>query len=635
MGEVNFIPRDVSGDFEEGSSLLEIAESLGVEIESLCGGEGKCGKCKVIIESGKDNLNSLTTSEENLLSKEERKEGYRLACRAKIKKGKIDVRVPELSRRERQVILTTGREIKFEKNLSVRKYHLEIPKPTLEDFVADYERVKRNLEDNYEVSIDGIDNLLQRDLPGLMRGKEEKENFFDVTAVLWEGREIIDLEPGFKEDIYGLALDIGTTTIVGYLLNLESGEVEEIESILNPQVDLGEDLMTRANYVNRHEGGKTKMQEKVLGGINEVIGEIENESGVSREDIYEALMVGNTAMHHLFLKIDPKNLSLSPFVPGRQSALRIKAREIGLNINPQGYAYWLPINGGWVGADNVAVLLVARIYEREETALAIDIGTNGEVALGDGENTLVTSTAAGPAFEGASIEHGMRGRSGSVETVRIDPESLEPDYESIGDKPPIGICGSGIVDAAAEMLKAGIIGKNGRFDENKLEESERFRKNEEDVLEYVLVWEEESGTGSDITITQKDIREIQKTKGAIQAASRVLMDKLGVETVDEVLLAGAFGNYIDKESAMIIGLYPECDPDKIESLGNAAGEGAKLALIDKNMKKEADEVPKKVKFVEIAGTDEFENNFMETVYFPHRDLSRYPRVREMLPDDVD
>ncbi len=635
MVRVNFISDDAAGDFETDSSLLEIAESLGIEIESLCGGEGKCGKCKVVIEKGENNLNPLTNSEKNLMSNQEIEDNFRLACEAKIKSGEIDVRVPDLSRREKQIILTSGLEVDFERNPSVEKYHLQVPKPSLEDFVADYERVKKSLKDSYDVSIDDIDNFLQRDLPSLLREKEGKGDLFDLTAVLWEDEEIIDLEPGWKGDFYGLAVDLGTTTIVGYLVNLETGEIEEVESILNPQVDFGEDLMTRISFVSRHENGRTKVKEKAVDGVNKIMEKIEKKAGIDGDDIYEALMVGNTAMHHLFLKIEPRNLSMSPFVPGRQSALKTKARDVGLNMNQRGYVYWLPINGGWVGADNVAVLLTSKIYEKEEITLTIDIGTNGEVAVGNKENTLVTSTAAGPAFEGASIEHGMRARAGSIEKVRINSENMKPTFETINNKPPIGICGSGIVDAAAEMLKAGIIRRDGRFGKGTVERSERIRKNDENILEYVLVWEEESETNSDITITQKDVREIQKTKGAIQAASRVLMDKLDVDKVNEVLLAGAFGNYIDKESAMTIGLFPECDLDKVKSIGNAAGEGAKLALLDKEMKKEADEVPEIVKFVEIAGTDEFENNFMETMYLPHQDISLYPRVEEMLPKDID
>lgn len=630
MTKILFKPGVLEGDFSKGTSILEAAQKFDIELESLCGGEGLCGRCKVMIEEGKEYISPLTDSEENLLSDEEIEKDYRLSCMARVgDEGFVQVRVPSESLRKGQIVLTEGREVKFEKNPSVKKYHLKIPRPTLKDATADYERVKKHLKRRYKVNCHDIDYLVQRELPNLLRRKkgETKENW-DITATLWDEKEIISVDPGMNENMFGLAVDVGTTTLAGYLMDLRTGETRAVSSSLNPQLEFGEDLMTRISYVIEKGDGRRKMQKKVIDEVNEIIEDLREEAGIDRDEIYEIVLVGNTAMHHFFLGIDPTYLPRSPFIPARQASIKGKAREFGLNINPSGLVYWLPVNGGWIGADNVAVMLATGIYDSPENSLVIDIGTNGEVAFGNEEKAYATSAAAGPALEGAQIKHGMRAQEGSIEKIKIDSESLEPTYRTIGDKPPGGICGSGIIDATAEMLKSGIIEKNGRFNEDK--KNNRIRKSEDDLLEYVIAWSDECSIDTDITMTQRDIREIQKAKGAIQAAARVLMQKWGTEKIDQVLLAGAFGNYIDKESAMIIGLFPECDLEKVKSIGNAAGTGAKLSIMSKEKKKEAEKVPEVVEFFEIAGTEEFRKNYMETMYFPHKNPELYPRVEKLI-----
>ncbi|KXA89378.1 ferredoxin [candidate division MSBL1 archaeon SCGC-AAA259M10] len=632
MATLLFKPGTVEGEFSKGTSLMEAAQDFDIEIESLCGGKGLCGRCKVIIEEGKEHIKSLTESEEYLLSGEEIEKNYRLSCMAKVgEEGFVQVRVPSESLRKGQIVLTEGREVKFEKNPSVKKYHLKIPRPTLKDTTADYERVKKHLKQRYKVNCHDIDYLVQKELPNLLRRKkgETKENW-DVTVTLWDEKEIISVDPGMNENMFGLAVDVGTTTLAGYLMDLRTGETRAVSSSLNPQLEFGEDLMTRISYVIEKEDGRRKMQKKVIDEVNEIIDDLREEAGIDRDEIYETVLVGNTAMHHFFLGIDPAYLPRSPFIPARQASIKSKARELGVNINPSGSVYWLPVNGGWIGADNVAVMLATRIYDSPENSLVIDIGTNGEVAFGNEEKAYATSAAAGPALEGAQIKYGMRAQKGSIEKIKIDPESLEPTYRTIGDEPPVGICGSGIIDATAEMLKSGIIEKNGRFNEDKRKKNNRVRKSEDDLLEYVIAWSNECSIDTDITMTQRDIREIQKAKGAIQAAARVLMQKWGTEKIDQVLLAGAFGNYIDKESAMIIGLYPECDLEKVKSIGNAAGTGAKLSIMSKEKKKEAEKIPELVEFFEIAGTEEFRKNYMETMYLPHKNPELYPWVEKLI-----
>lgn len=632
MVKIIFEPMESGDEFNKGITLLEAAQSLNIGIENQCGGEGLCGKCKAKIEEGNENLSELSNSEDELLNKEEKKKGYRLLCQAKAKSNKIQVKIPEATQRKVGIILTEGEKLEFDKSPFVDKYHLKISKPKLQDLDADYERVKKNLRKKYGMSVNNIDNLIQKELPSLLRGGEESTvDFYDVTATVWNGKEIIDLEPGRKDDSYGIAFDIGSTTIVGYLIDLNSGKTEAISSILNPQIDLGEDLMSRIQYIIKKEDGRSKMRQKVLEGINVIIENVLEEANIDANNIYETLLVGNTAMHHFFHGIETKYLSESPFIPGRQSSTIMKAREAGININKSGYSYWLPNIGGWVGSDNVAVELVTRIFERKGNTLVIDIGTNGEIALGNKQKSLVTSTAAGPAFEGASIRNGTRAKKGSIKSVKIDDKTLEPRYKTISNKKPIGICGSGIIDVVAEMLKSGIIKKDGKFNE-KLFNNPRLKKGEGDISEYILVEKDKSGKKSEIVITQKDIREIQKTKGAIQAGSRVLMNRMETKKIDRILLAGAFGNYIDKKSAMLIGLYPECDLEKVKALGDAALEGARIALLDKKKRREANKIPERMEFVEIAGTKIFEKNFINAMFFPHKKRSLYPKAEKIISE---
>ncbi len=632
MTTLIFKPGKVEGKFSKNTSLMDAAQELDVDIEGLCGGKGICGRCKVIIEDGYEYILPLTDSEEDLLSGGEIDKNYRLSCLAEVgDEGFIQVRVPSGSLRKGRIFLTEGEEVKFEKNPSVKKYYLKVSISSLKDSKGDYEILKDLLKREYGFNCNSIDYLVQKELPSLLRRKEgEKKDNWDINVTLWDEEEIISVNPGRNEDIFGIAFDVGTTTLAGYLMDLRTGETRAVSSSLNPQIEFGEDLMTRINYLIESERGRKKMHKKVIGGINNIIDNLIEEAGVKRREIYEIVLVGNTAMHHFFWEIDPVYLLRSPFIPARQASVKVKAREVGVNINPSGLVYWLPVSGGWIGADNVAVMLATGIYNNSENSLVIDIGTNGEVAFGNKEKAYVTSAAAGPALEGAQIKHGMRAQEGSIEKMEIDPEDLEPIYQTIGDKPPVGICGSGIIDAVAEMLSSGIIRRNGSFDEEKKGKNDRIRRLEGGLLEYVIAWSDECSMDANITITQQDVREIQKAKGAIQAASRVLMQELGTRKVDQVLLAGAFGNYLDKESAMIIGLYPECNLDKVKSIGNAAGTGAKLSIMSKEKKREAEKIPELVEFFEIAGTEKFRKNFMESMYLPHKNPELYPRVERLI-----
>ncbi len=621
--KLRFLPEEKEDRFEPKITILDAAEEMGVSINSPCGGKGKCGKCKVIVEEKNGNLSELKKEEKNLLSSDEINTNYRLACRTEIKSGNILVKVPEKSRERNQIILTKNKSVSYQRNPIVREYPLKIDKPSIEDATADFENIQNELIRTYDLNIRDIDYLLQQNLPKKLRETEKADKkYWEISAIVRGGKEIIGLVPPNDKEIYGLAIDIGTTTIVGYLMNMSSGKVVAIESLENPQIKFGEDLMSRITNVLKKKNGREKAQKIVIEGLNNIIKNVCKDANIQPDKIFEIVLVGNTAMQHLFLKIHPKHVSRSPYPPGRQASIDLKARQLELDINKTGYIHWLPINAGWVGADNVAVLLAAGIHKNSEAQMVIDIGTNGEIAIGNNEDAFVCSTAAGPALEGGQIKFGMRATTGSIEEVKIDPNSLEPNIKTIENSPSIGICGSGIIDAVSEMLQTGIIDESGKFNDSVIPESS-LKENEKGLLEYILVPKRNTAIDSDITISQKDIREVQKAKGAMQAGARILMDKMSIEKLDKIFLAGAFGNYIDKDSALKIGLFPDCDLEKVESIGNAAGYGAQMALMSTEKREEAEEIPGIVKYFELASSEKFQEEFIDAMYFPHKDESLY------------
>ena len=620
--KIIFQPEGKRGEFPPGTTILEAAREIGVDIEAICGGKLTCGKCQVVIEQGEENLSEMTEDEKRLLDKRKAGKNYRLACVTRFY-GDVVVFVPEESRGGEQIILKEGVEVSVTINPAVKKYYLELPKPHLKDDLGDFERILNALKEDYGIENVDIDYEVLKKLPNVLR-----DNDWKVTVTIWNDREIIDVEPGYRaENVYGLAVDIGTTTVVGYLTDLRTGKVLAVDSMMNPQVTYGEDVMSRITYAMQNPEGLEQLNRKIIDGINEILKNVCDQAGIKPEEVSEVTIVGNTAMHHIFLKIEPKYLSLAPYVPALHKSYDVKARDLGLNISKGGYVHVLPIEAGWVGADNVAVLIATEPYKRDEMCLVIDIGTNGEIVLGNKERLISCSAAAGPALEGAHIKHGMRAATGAIERIRIDPETFEPEYKTIGNAPPRGICGSGIIDAAAELYRVGIVKKNGRF--NLDLDTPRVRV-ADGQPEYVIAWANETAIGHDIVITQKDIREIQLAKGAMCAGAHILMKEMGVESVDRVIVAGAFGNYIDKISALIIGLVPDVPVDRIESVGNAAGVGARLALISKEKRREANEIARKVEHIKLAVHPDFEREFSMAMYFPHMDKKRYPRHEEVL-----
>ncbi len=642
--KVIFQPSGSRGEVLEGTTLLDAARQLGVDLENLCSGKGTCGKCKVRVEEGyfeKDaieskmsHLSELTKVEKKFI-KEGDGHGMRLACAAEVK-GDLKIFVPEKSRAGKQIVRKSAREITIEINPAVRKYPVLMTAPTLHDVSeGDAERLYKAIEAAYGFKGLKMDYTVLKQLQDIIRDGE-----WNVTVTVWHDREIVKVEPGIVDTIYGLAVDVGTTTVVGYLCDMVSGKVVGLESMMNPQVPYGEDVMSRITFAMMNPDGLEKMQKAIIEGLNEIIGRLTK--GMAEDGkkgghaIVDMTIVFNTAMHHIFLGLNPVYIGRAPFVPAINHSIDIKARDLGVDINPASYLHVLPIEAGFVGPDNVGVLIAEEPYKLDEKVLIIDIGTNGELLLGNKDGVSSTSCATGPAFEGAQIKFGMRAAPGAIEKIRIDPETKEPQYkvigktewhtelESIGAK---GICGSAIIDAVAELFKAGIIDKSGKFKTDL--STPRLRKDADGRPEYVLAWAAETTIGADITITQGDVRALQLAKGALYAGAKLMMQKMGIEKVDKVILAGAFGSFIDKEAALTLGMFPDCEIDKIYAVGNAAGDGAIMALLNMEKRAEAEHEARRVQFLEIAVDPNFQKEFMMAMHIPHM-KDPFPNLKALL-----
>jgi len=614
---ITFQPDGKRVKIDETESILIAAQKGGVDITSICGGKGTCGKCRVLIEPNSP-VNPLTVNEKELFSDEDIETGMRLACLTKAA-GNLTVKIPEISRTGKQRLQIEGIETPVEVDPNVKKYFIELKSPSLEDTVSDLDRLKQALETKDHLT----DLKINYDLLKIL-GTKIRECNWQITAVLWNN-EIIELEKGNTLDkLYGYAFDIGTTKLAGYLVDLNTGNVIAAGSLMNPQIPYGEDVIARLNHQEPR-----KLNMAVVEGINEILDGLLEKTGIERYNVYEMTAVGNTIMHHLFLNINAKNLGYAPYPAVSTEAVTVEAKAIGININPRGKVYFLPTIAAFVGADTIGVILATEIYKSEETCLALDIGTNTEVVLGNKDRMLTCSCASGPAFEGAHIEHGMRAASGAIEKVSIDPESLEIKLQTIDNTPPVGICGSGMIDLMAEMLKAGIIDVRGTFYKDK--ENSKIRKGE-NGWELLVSPKDENDIQSDLVFSQGDIRQITLAKSAMQTGIRILLKYFnnGKDQIDKLFLAGAFGSHINKESARMIGIYPEIDFKKVITVGNAAGTGARMCLVSKDAKKIVEEFSNKVDYIELAADEGFQNEFLNSSYIPFADLDEYPEVTKIL-----
>lgn len=603
--KVTFLPSGKKVTFEKPVNLREVIIKAKVDLPFPCGGNGLCGKCKVKV---KGDVNPPTLKEKEIIS-DWLKEGYRLACQT-ILQGDTEVEIPTSSLVSTLKILTEGSQEKFKVEPFIKKIYLHFPFPTLEDQISDISRIKRKLREK------GFDRLkvdlsLIRKVPYILRKSE-----FKATVVL-DDEEIISVEKGdTRGKNFGLAFDIGTTTVVGTLVDLDTGDRVATKAILNPQVLYGDDVVSRVSYLQNNPRGLVELQRKIVQGINEIIDYLTRTANIKRKDIYQITLVGNTVMQHLLVGIDPLNLALYPYVPVTQDAIKIKSYRLGIKINPLANAYVFPNIAAFVGGDTVGVILATGMHRiNEKTRLAIDIGTNGEIVLSHKHKLAAVSTAAGPAFEGSRISQGMWAQDGAIEKVEL--KNGEVIVRVIGDCKPKGICGSGLVDAISEFYREGIIDKTGRIKPAK-KQSKLWAKRivEDEKGSKFILWE--GGERSSIFISQKDIREFQLAKAAIYSGIKILLATLGVkkEEVEEVLIAGAFGNYINLESAYNVGLLPFFPKAKVRNVGNAAILGAIKALLSKKSRQEAEKIPFLVHYIELAVTTNFQDILTESIFLP-------------------
>ncbi len=598
---IDFEPIGRRVEITPGESLLEAAQSAGVELVSICGGKGSCDGCRVRVVSGK--LSSPTSDEQSFFTPIELEEGCRLACQAKPLTD-VKVEVPSESLATTQRLQVEGQRVKLAGKAIITPVDLVLEPASLTDLRSDTARLRDALQTEGYASVSFNPGVLFN-FSDILRRQNWRVRVAlrcdRVVAVLPEGARIL-----------GLAVDLGTTKIAAYLLDLESGEVLAVRGAMNPQISYGEDVISRIAYTNDKEGGRETLQGKTVAVLNGMIAEMCGEVDVSSEQIVEAVIVGNTAMHHLLAGLPVRQLAMAPYVPAVGEALDLPAGEIALNISPGAFIHLPPNIAGFIGADHVSMVLATDLWQAENTAVALDIGTNTEISLAVGGRMLSCSCASGPAFEGAHIRDGMRAAPGAIERAKIKDGQVN--LYTIGGKPPVGICGSGILDAIAELIKDGIIDHRGSFREGAPNVREGMGAQHK---EFVLASSGDTGHGKDIVVTRPDVNEIQLAKGAIRAGVEILLEEGGikVENIDEFIIAGAFGTYLDVGSAITVGMFPELPRERFRQVGNAAGTGAQQMLISGERRKVADEIPGRIEYIELTTHADFEKIFMEAMFF--------------------
>jgi uncharacterized 2Fe-2S/4Fe-4S cluster protein (DUF4445 family) len=604
---VAFQPEGRSVFVLRGTKIIEAAGQAGIILSQPCGGEGTCGKCRVEVLG---DCPEPTPSDRRALTPEQLGAGWRLACQLAVV-GNMVISVPRETRFFEQMVLTEGPACRYPLEPNLRKKFLRVPEATTEDQRSDLARLRQALGEGEAAA----ELALIQALPSMLRQADHR-----VTAVL-EGDGIQWVEAGDTTDrIWGLALDVGTTTIVGTLMNLLSGRAAAIASRTNPQVHFGDDVVTRISYIERTRDGLARMRRRLLDCLREMVTELCEGAQVEPESVYEATIVGNTTMTHILLGVDPSPIAHAPYVAVFRQPVDAKARELGLEINRNANLHVLPNIAGFVGSDTVGVVLASGMAREPEVRLAIDIGTNGEVVIGNRDRLLACSCAAGPALEGARIRHGMRATDGAISKVVVN-DAVEVGV--IGGGRPIGICGSGLIDAVAQFLDAGLIEPTGRMVDPQQagdlpDGLRRLLMEQDGQPAVVLVAGARTKTGEPILLTQRDVREVQLASAAIRAGIGVLADEFGVEFEDlhSVLLAGGFGNFIRRSRAKRMGLLPLLPTERIEFIGNAAFAGAKAALLCRSSREEAEWISRRTEYVELAGRRDFHQLYMEAMEFP-------------------
>jgi len=628
---VVFTPSGKRGKVARSTTVLQAARNLGVDLDSVCGGRAICGRCQVTLSEGsfpKHGIESwpahLSVLGENEIAYDEADgltENRRLGCSARLL-GDAVIDVPPESQVHRQVVRKRTEVHDLSVNPLVHLHVVEVSEPSMHEPVSDLRRLLEELEFEWGLTDLDCDPHVLTALQGALR-----QGQWQVTVAVFREREIIAIWPGYHDRALGMAVDIGSTTIAAHLVDLASGKALASSGRMNPQIRFGEDLMSRVSYVMMHPGSEQQMCDTVRAAVAELITEVCAEAKQSPDNILDCTFVGNPIMHHLLLGLSPLELGGAPFALATDSAVTVPAASLGLGINPGARCYVLPCIAGHVGADCAGVVLSEAPYLREELTLLVDVGTNAEIVLGNRHRLLAASSPTGPAFEGAQISSGQRAAPGAIERVRIDPDTLEPRFRVIGcelwsDHPEFadqtsgvgitGICGSGIIEVLAQMYLARIINSDGVIDGALSGRSSRIVADGR-TFAYIL-----HGGDIRISVTQNDVRAIQLAKAALYAGVRLLMDKLGIDSVDRIRLAGAFGSHIDVKYAMVLGLIPDCALENVTSAGNAAGSGAHIALVDSNAREEIEREIRRIEKIETAVESRFQEHFVEAMAIPHK-----------------
>ncbi len=607
---VIFEPAGAKVQVSVGTNLYEAGQQAGVEIAGSCGGYGICGECQVILMEGE--VSELTSQERKLLDPALIEEGVRLACQTELL-GDAVVRVPSVQEVVVRKALTAESVRSVQLAPNVQRYDLELAEPSLEDQRSDFRRLAEAITERASSLTATVECL--GSLATALRAEDQQ---IAVTAV---GSELVDVRPAsMRSPALGVAVDIGTSTVAVYLVDLETGEHLVTAAGQNPQTKFGADVISRIQYANSHDDGLTALRDTIVAAINRFIGQAVTEVGAAPIDVYEATIVGNTCMHHIFLGLEPRYLAQSPYVPVTAEAVSVSADRLGLQMNPWGNVFCLPCIAGFVGADTVGVIVASELTRRDRPMLAVDIGTNGEIALWSGERLLTASCAAGPAFEGAQIHHGMRAGPGAIDEVFVSGDDLA--VHTIDDQPARGICGSGLFDATAVLLELGLIDAKGHIADGQscgtLSATMAERVEGEANERHVVLAGAERAAGGPIVFTQRDVREIQLAKSAIRASTEMLLEIVGLkpDDLDEVLIAGAFGNFINPASALRIGLLPDVPEGRIAGIGNAAGAGAILTLVSGHERDYARQVVETAEHIELFRSSDFQDRFAEYMMFP-------------------
>ncbi len=632
---VVFTPSGKRGRVAQGTNVLEAARAFGVDLDSVCGGRGICGRCQVVVSEGAFAKHGITSAADHLTAFSEPEQRFRdrtglapdrrLGCHARVL-GDLVVDVPPESQLHRQVVRKEADAHPIDVDPVVRLHYVEVREPDMFDPAGDLQRVMEALANDWGLEQLACDPHVLASLQRTLR-----EGDWTATVAVHEGRTINAVWPGFHDVALGVAFDIGSTTVAGHLCDLHTGEVLASAGTMNPQIRFGEDLMSRVSYVMMNPGAETELTRVIRACVDGLVADVCRQAGADPGDVLELTVVGNPIMHHLFLGLDPTELGGAPFALATDEAVHRRAADVDLHApNPGARVYLLPCIAGHVGADTAGVILSEAPHDQDTVNLIVDVGTNAEIVLGNRDRLLAASSPTGPAFEGAQISCGQRAAPGAVERVRIHRETFEPRFQVIGseewsDEPGFdhgtvsGVCGSGIIEVVAEMFLAGIITTDGVIDGVLAARTPRIEP-EGRTFSYVL-----HDASPRLVITQVDVRAIQLAKAALWAGCKLLMDHLGIERVDRIRLAGAFGAHIDPVHAMVLGLVPDCDPTQVTSAGNAAGTGSRIALLNRAARSEIEDVVRRVEKIETAVEPRFQEHFVGAMGIPHS-TEGYPRL---------